>query len=172
MRPTIAVLLLALLAPACARGSAQAAPTVIPPDQRRPAPAIAGQGLDGEPLALADYAGTPVVLNFWASWCGPCVTEAPQIQTVADQYAGRVQVLGVNIQDTVPSARTFERDLGIAYPSFFDPSVQIAARFQDFLPTAPPVTLVLDAEHRVAVQHFGAVSAEELRFYLDQVLRA
>jgi thiol-disulfide isomerase/thioredoxin len=178
MRPLLALLAFALLAAACTADAGSAdlgyipgeGTTVIPADQRQAAPPVSGESIDGDPLALADYRGIPVVLNFWASWCGPCATEAPQIQTVADQYGGRAQVLGVAIQDTVPSARTFERDLGIEYPSFFDPTVQIAAQFRGIAPQALPTTLVLDADHRVAVQHFGAVSAPELRAYLDVVL--
>jgi thiol-disulfide isomerase/thioredoxin len=178
MRRLLLLVLFAIVASACATDAGTSelgyipgeGATVIPAEQREPAPPVAGQGIDGEPLTLANYRGMPVVLNFWASWCGPCATEAPQIQTVADQYGGRAQVLGVDIQDTVPSARTFERDLGIRYPSFFDPSVEIAARFRGVAPQALPTTLVLDADHRVAVQHFGAVSAVELRAYLDAVL--
>jgi thiol-disulfide isomerase/thioredoxin len=121
-------------------------------------------------VALHELRGTPVVLNFWASWCGPCATEAPQIQAVSREYAGRTQVLGVAIQDRVANAKTFERDLGITYPSLFDPSVRIAAQFRGIAPAALPTTLVLDAEHRVAVRHFGAITADRLRTYLDSVL--
>jgi thiol-disulfide isomerase/thioredoxin len=179
MRRILALVLLVLAVPACASSSASTDLGYIPGksfqwfpvEQRQPAPAITGPNLDGQPLALADYAGKPVVLNFWASWCGPCAKEAPQIQAVAQAYKDRVQVLGVNIQDKITNAKTFERDLGITYPSFYDPAVKLAASFRGIAPQALPTTLVLDAEHRVAVRHFGAVTAAQLRSYLDQVLQ-
>ncbi|MGH8906387.1 MAG: TlpA family protein disulfide reductase [Egibacteraceae bacterium] len=140
---------------------------MVEPARREQAPAVSGETLDGQPLALAAFAGRPVVLSFWASWCGPCATEAPQIQAVSGAYAGRVCVVGVDVQDRVANAKTFERDLGITYPSLFDPSARIAAQFRGIAPQALPTTLVLDAAHRVAVRHFGAVTAGELRGYLD-----
>ncbi|MGH8931542.1 MAG: TlpA family protein disulfide reductase, partial [Egibacteraceae bacterium] len=161
----IAFVLAVLAAAACSSSSGTTELGYIPgqgqafiePAEREQAPVVSGETLDGEPLALSDYAGMPVVLNFWASWCGPCATEAPLIQAVSQEYAGRVQVIGVDIQDRVANANTFERDLGITYPSLFDPSVRIAAQFRGIAPQALPATLVLDAQHRVAVQHFGAV---------------
>jgi thiol-disulfide isomerase/thioredoxin len=178
MRHILVLILIALAVTACSSNAGEIELRYIPgegqqviePAQREPAPAIRGETLDGQPLALADYAGMPVVLNFWASWCGPCATEAPQIQAVSGEYAGRTQVLGVAIQDRVANAKTFERDLGITYPSLFDPSVRIAAQFRGIAPAALPTTLVLDAEHRVAVRHFGAITADRLRTYLDSVL--
>lgn len=178
MRRVLVLALLALAVSACAPGGADTdlgyisgkAVQWFSVEQRQPAPAVTGRSLDGQPLALADYAGKPVVLNFWASWCGPCATEAPQIQAVSQAYKGRVQVLGVDIADRVANARTFERDLGVTYPSFSDPSVRIAAQFRGIAPQALPTTLVLDAEHRVAVRHFGAVTGAQLRGYLERVL--
>ena len=178
MRRILALILLALAVPACALGSADtdlgyipgSASQWFPAERRQAAPATTGESLDGRPLALADYAGKPVVLNFWASWCGPCAKEAPQLQAVSQSLGDRAQVLGVNIQDRIPNARTFERDLGITYPSFYDPSVKIAASFGGIAPQALPTTLVLDAGHRVAVRHFGAITGAQLHNYLERVL--
>lgn len=178
MRRILALALLAVAVSACAPGSADTdlgyisgkAVQWFPVEQRQPAPASTGRSLDGQPLALADYAGKPVALNFWASWCGPCAREAPQIQAVSQAYKGRAQVLGVDIADQATNAKTFERDLGITYPSFYDPSAKIAAQFRGIAPQALPTTLVLDAGHRVAVRHFGAVTEAQLRGYLEQVL--
>jgi thiol-disulfide isomerase/thioredoxin len=178
MRHIGALFLLALAVSACASGSADTELGYIsgkafqwfPVEQRQQAPPSTGQSLDGQPLALADYAGKPVVLNFWASWCGPCAREAPQIQAISQAYLGRVQVLGVNLQDKVANAKTFERDLGITYPSFYDPSTKIAASFRGIAPQALPTTLVLDAEHRVAVRHFGAITEAQLRAYLERLM--
>jgi thiol-disulfide isomerase/thioredoxin len=178
MRRVLALTLFALAVSACASSTADTdlgyipgkAVEWFPVEQRQPAPVTTGRSLDGRPLALSHYAGRPVVLNFWASWCGPCAREAPQIQAVSRAYTGRAAVLGVDIQDQVTNAKTFERDLGITYPSFYDPSVKIAASFRGIAPQALPTTLVLDAKHRVAVRHFGAATEAQLRGYLEQIL--
>lgn len=143
---------------------------LIEPDDREPAPDVAGETLQGDPLALADFEGMPVLVNFWGSWCGPCAREIPELVQIAEEYDDRVQLLGVNARDSLANARSFERDQGVTYPSLFDPPAAIAARFGGIAPAAFPSTLLLDAEHRVAVRLFGAVTAPQLRGYLDDLL--
>jgi thiol-disulfide isomerase/thioredoxin len=170
MRPLLLLLsCCALLAAACTSGEARAGQLLDPAD-RPAAPVVEALTLDGDTLALADLEG-PVVVNFWASWCGPCVAEAPELRNVALGYADAgVSVVGVNVKDTEVNARRFEADLGIPFPSWSDPSSEIAASFGGIGPAALPSTLVLDAEHRVAVRLFGAVTFTQLRGYLDPVL--
>ena len=93
--------------------------TIIPLDEREPAPTVEAPTLGGETLSLAALEG-PVVVNFWASWCGPCAKEAPALQNVADAYRGRVTFVGVNVKDQPANARTFEQDFGVRYPSWDD----------------------------------------------------
>lgn len=158
-----------LLVAGCTAGEAPHGELIAPADRER-APAIVGETLDGETLALADLEG-PTVVNFWASWCGPCVAEAPELRNVHDAYADAgLHVVGVNVRDTAVNARRFESDLEIPFPSWFDPSAEIAAAFGGIGPAALPTTIVLDGEHRVAARLFGAVTFAQLRTYLDQVL--
>jgi thiol-disulfide isomerase/thioredoxin len=144
--------------------------TDFAPDERQPAPDVVGPTLDGSDLALADLDG-PVVLNFWASWCGPCAQEAPHLAAVAEEYGGDgVEVVGVNVRDTPANARSFERQYDIAYPSWDDESAQIASQFGALGPAGLPSTVLLDRQHRVASRLFGAVTARELAPRLDALL--
>lgn len=178
-RHLLPVVVVALFATACS-GTAQGASgggfiagngasAVIEVAEREPAPTVAGTTLDGKPLALTDLPG-PVVVNFWASWCGPCAKEAPALQNVADAYDGQVSFVGVNVKDQPAAARNFEQDFGVEYPSWEDEAASIAASFGGIGPAALPSTIVLDAEHRVAARLFGAVDEARLADHLDQVL--
>ena len=90
---------------------------------------------------LAQLKGTPVVVNFWASWCGTCRQEAPGLSAVARQYGGKVQFLGVDLKDTKPAAQVTIRDFGYPYPSVADPQSAIQRSF-GFL--GQPVTIFYD----------------------------
>ena len=142
---------------------------VIPAAERKDAPDVNGTTLDGEPLALAELDG-PVVVNFWASWCGPCAKEAPALRNVAKAYDGDVEFVGVNVKDRPAAALNFERDFKVGYPSWDDEAAAIAASFGGIGPAALPSTIVLDAEHRVAARLFGAVDEAQLSGELDRVL--
>ena len=180
MRLIPLLLALALLSAACSRSAAAPGDgsgfvqtdergAVIPVEQREPAPDVVAETLDGDQLALRDLDG-PVVVNFWASWCGPCAQEAPALQRLAEAYDGRVAFVGVNVKDGRAAASSFERDFGVAYPSWSDPAASIAASFGGIGPAALPSTLVLDAEHRVAARLFGAVDEALLAPHLDNLL--
>ena len=77
--------------------------------------------LEGYRALIATLRGTPVVVNFWGSWCPPCEEEAPHLATLAKEYEGEVQFLGVDIVDAREPARDFIRRYGWPYPSLFDP---------------------------------------------------
>jgi thiol-disulfide isomerase/thioredoxin len=144
--------------------------TDFAPDDRRPAPDVAGRTLDGSSLALDDLDG-PVVVNFWASWCGPCAQEAPHLAAIAEEFADDgVWVVGVNVRDATANAQSFEREYGISYPSWEDPSAQIASQFGALGPAGLPSTVLLDHEHRVAARLFGAVTERDLAPRLQALL--
>lgn len=143
---------------------------LLPPEERQPAPQVAGETVAGEQLALADLEG-PVVVNFWASWCGPCAEEMPELVRLQRYYADRgVSFVGVNVRDQRGEARRFAQQFDAPYPSWFDPPGQIAAEFGGIAPSALPSTLVLDAQHRVAARFVGAVTYARVQQVLQPLL--
>lgn len=120
------------------------------PENRPPAPNVAGELLDGGRYDLAQDRGQVVVVNFWGSWCAPCVAEADDLEATyqATRDTG-VTFLGVNVQDVRDKARAFEQGR-VTYPSLFDPASRTALDFE-IPPNNVPATIVLDREGRIAV---------------------
>lgn len=113
--------------------------------------------------------GAPLVVNVWASWCGPCQAEAPDLARVAGAYAGRVRFLGIDVLDARPSAQAFVRQAGWPYPSLYDPNGEIRDRLGL---VGQPVTLLYDADGRLVATQVGPISAEQLSAWLDRLLAA
>lgn len=146
--------------------------TVFAPDERQDAPKVEGETLDGEAVSLADYAGSVVVLNFWASWCAPCRAETPVLKEVhTENRDAGLEFLGVNIKDNRTAAQAFERGQEIDYPSLYDQPGEIAQAFRDTVPPqAIPSTLVIDREGRIAARVIGATNYEGLTGLVEPVL--
>lgn len=132
-----------------------------------PAPEATFTDFEGTEQALADYQGRPLVLNFFASWCSPCVAEMPDLETVSREHAEEVGFLGLNVQDTVEDGRSIVTETGITYPVGRDPDGSILAQFRGI---TMPTTVFLDAEGTVVRVHAGQVSADNLRQIIEQDL--
>ncbi|MDF5754951.1 TlpA disulfide reductase family protein [Spongiactinospora sp. TRM90649] len=138
--------------------------SVFTADARKPAPKVEGTSLDDGPISLAAYRGKIVVLNFWASWCAPCVAEAPVLKDVAAATkADGVEFLGVAFKDDKAAAKAFERNHQPGYPSLYDQPGKVALAFQGTVPPAAiPATLIIDREGRIAARALGAVKYTDL----------
>ncbi len=146
--------------------------TRVPADSRRPAPEVTGELLDGSSFDLRSVRGQVVVLNFWASWCGPCREEADGLQAVYDATkAEGVRFVGINYRDHRSTADAFVRTHRVTYPSLFDQPGRTALAFRGTLPpNATPTTLVLDRKGRVAARVLGAVTYSRLLVLVRSVL--
>lgn len=146
--------------------------TVIPPDQRQPAPEFSGPLLDGGEFNLADARGDIVVLNVWGSWCPPCRKEAPALQAVHEDLADQgVRFVGINTRDDETAAQAYEDDFGITYPSVVDTDGRLMLAFRNTLPpNAIPTTLVVDREGRMAGRVLGSITETSLRDLLTGIL--
>lgn len=137
--------------------------TMLPAAEREEPAKVAGKTLEGEPIALADYAGEVVVLNVWGSWCGPCRTEAPLLADAARDLADEgVQFIGINTRDH-GTARplAFQRNFDIPYPSIYDPDGSTLLSFTGTLPlNSIPSTVIIDREGRVAGRVLGEIRSE------------
>ena len=136
--------------------------TYDPPSARGTVGAVAGPSLadPAKTLALADYPGKVVVLNVWGSWCGPCRTEAPDLQFVATQ--SDVAVLGINVRDDAQAARDFTHSAGITYDSISDYPGRSLAGLGGVPRNVVPLTVVLDKQHRVAFVSLVPVQVAKL----------
>lgn len=123
------------------------------------APVMRRAAADGR-IDLAELRGTPVVLNYWASWCIPCREEAPLLQAAWERHGKRgVLLLGLNMQDVQSDAREFLREFGQTFPHVRDPNNGTA---RDWGVTGLPETFFLRRDGRVVAHVIGAISAAQL----------
>lgn len=152
-------------------GSGEKPGPAAPAKPARALPTEASRLLGGGPAAfreqLAALRGTPVVVNQWASWCGPCRAEFPFFQRLATRYQGRVAFLGVNAQDSREAARRFLKRFPTPYPHYFDPTTAIAREFKGGF--AWPTTAFYDARGRLTQTHAGGYATQAK---LDQDIRS
>jgi len=163
---TMSALAIGLLLGACGRDlppSALVGSSSIPAADREAMPPISGATLDGPPLDLASLRGKVVVLNSWASWCGPCADEATQIADFRESAdPATVAVVGLDVTDKPGDAKDFVTKYGITYPSIVDPEGALLATIPGVPPAALPSTVVIDAQGRIAGRVIGATTKAQL----------
>jgi DsbE subfamily thiol:disulfide oxidoreductase len=134
------------------------------PQVNAPAPDFELENLTGEKKHLADYQGKVVVLNFWATWCGPCKDEMPLFQEISEKYASEIAVLAVNNQETVDKVSPFIEELGLTYEILMDNDGGVAMQYQVI---GFPTTYFIDPNGIIKFLHVGVLTEEQLDGYLN-----
>lgn len=116
--------------------------------------------MNGGEVRLAEYRGRPVILNFWATWCGPCKAEIPVLNALADRYRSRrLAVLGVSVDDAPDDLRRFASEFRMNYPVLVGRDQRTLQEAYDAV-DAVPVTWFIRADGIVQVKQMGGASAE------------
>lgn len=136
---------------------------IPPPGSLTP---VSGSEFEG---ILVGLRGTPVVVNVWASWCGPCRVEAPLLQKASEHYGERVVFLGVDARDSEGDARDFLRRYSITYPNVVDATEEVTGLLglRGF-----PTTYIFDRAGRVRASVVGGISEQVLGARVDEALRS
>ena len=139
------------------------------PEVGQVAPPFALTLFDGKQTRLTDLRGQVVVVNFWASWCIPCIDEAPELEQTWQSYQGKgVVFLGVDYVDTEPKALEFLKKYGISYPNGPDLGSRIS---YDYRIKGVPETFVVDKAGVVRFVKIGPTTQSELRGVIDPLLK-
>ena len=135
------------------------------------APDFTVYDLEGNAHKLSDFRGKPVLLNFWASWCGPCQMEMPDFQKYYESHGDKVNFVIVNLtdgqQETVETASAFIAEKGYTFPVYYDTDIDAATKYGV---NAVPVSYFIDAEGYFVAWAQGALSADMLQQGMDLVL--
>ena len=122
--------------------------------------------MDGNEVTLASFFGKPIVLNFWASWCGPCKMEMPDIQKFYEEYGEDIHFLLVSVDDSLDTAKAFIAENGYTFPVYFDASSMGAYTYGA---SSIPLTFFIDAEGNLTAYYMGAMSEGILQQGVDMI---
>ena len=128
--------------------------------------------LDDKPVALERYRGKPLIVNFWARWCGPCRVEIPELIAIRKAHKGKLEVLGIGIEDKADAAKEFAKAYEMDYPVFVAkekgiPLMQALANTRGGL----PFTIVIDARGQVVQKKLGIMKKADLEAAAELALK-
>ncbi len=131
-----------------------------------PAPDFELAALPGGNLSLADLRGSPVILNFWATWCAPCRLEMPLFQQRFENSGGALRVVAVNAGENATTVQAFVDEFDLTFEVLLDPNGEVQRLYQV---RGYPTTYLLDAEGLIRIQHLGVLTESQLDAYLEQL---
>jgi len=118
--------------------------------------------LDGRRLRLSDLRGQVVVVNFWATWCVPCIEEMPMFQSYSERYP-QFTLLGIAQQESAEQVTPYVERMGISYPVLLDLNAKVTESYKVFM---LPTTIFVDQEGMIRYRHYGIMSQDQLMHYL------
>ena len=134
------------------------------------APNFTVYDLEGNEVNLTDFFGKPIIVNFWASWCGPCKMEMPDFNAAYDNYKNEIEFLMVNMTDgsreTLETASSFIKEQGYSFPVYYDTDYNAAITYSA---TSLPTTYFIDADGKLTAHAKGAIDADTLQRGIDMI---
>lgn len=153
-----------------AETSAAADPSDAAEEPQLSAPDFTVTNGEGNAVALSDFVGKPIILNFWASWCGPCKMEMPDFEKAYGQYGDDIHFVMVNLTDggreTVDTAQSFIEEQGYTFPVYFDTDSSAAIAYGV---SSIPASYFIDASGNPIAQARGTLDAETLQKGIDMI---
>ncbi len=136
---------------------------------QQPAPDFTLKSLEGPNIKLSELRGDVVLINFWASWCGPCRQEMPLLEELSSKYEPMgFTMLGVNVEEDSSAAKSMLAELGVSFPILFDSENTVSESYEVI---AMPTTVVVDRDGKVQFVHHGYKPGDEGK-YQDAIRRA
>jgi len=131
-------------------------------EEGKAAPDFTLKSLTGKNMKLSEMTGNVVLINFWASWCGPCREEMPLLNALHKKYEPLgFSVLGINVEENVEAARGFMKEFPVDFPVLLDNTNEVSQRYKVI---AMPTTVVVDRDGNIRYLHQGYKSGDEAKY--------
>lgn len=162
------LLLVTALAGGCASDSGKTTAAAPAAATAQPAaPDFSFTYLNGEKASLATLRGKPVFLNFWATWCPPCVGEMPHFNTVYPRYKDKIAFLAISLDDSMQEASDFMQQKGYSFPAGYGNINELTGKYNI---QGIPTSLLLDAQGNIIASKVGSMTEAELEDFLNKAL--